>query len=86
MGFKEKAVIIPLALCAIAIFGFGIYNTACKHSFFSFIASSSTVNLDVIVSGAGCVDGVQFMMFGEPNGGTACQSNSIVDYGVSIKE
>jgi len=37
MGFKEKIVIIPLALCAIAIFGFGIYNTACNHSFFSFI-------------------------------------------------
>jgi len=37
MGYKEKAVIIPLALCAILIFGFGIYNTACKHSFFSFI-------------------------------------------------
>ena len=27
MGYKEKAVIIPLALCAILIFGFGIYNT-----------------------------------------------------------
>jgi len=37
MGLKEKVVIIPLALAALAIFGFGVYNTACNHSFFSFI-------------------------------------------------
>jgi len=37
LGYKEKAVIIPLAICAIIIFGFGVYNTACNHSFFSFI-------------------------------------------------
>ncbi|MBT3760977.1 MAG: hypothetical protein HOF89_00095 [Candidatus Nitrosopelagicus sp.] len=37
MGYKEKIVVIPLILCAVAIFGFGIYNTACNHSFFSFL-------------------------------------------------
>tara|TARA_Y100000590_G_scaffold370549_1_gene432452 strand:- start:3477 stop:3596 length:120 start_codon:yes stop_codon:yes gene_type:complete len=37
MGLKEKIVVIPLILCAIAIFGFGIFNTACRHSFFDFL-------------------------------------------------
>jgi hypothetical protein len=36
MGYKEKIVVIPLVLVAIAIFGFAIFNTMCKHSFFSF--------------------------------------------------
>jgi len=36
MGYKEKIVVIPLVLVAIAIFGFAIFNTMCRHSFFSF--------------------------------------------------
>tara|TARA_B100000683_G_scaffold271696_1_gene313342 strand:+ start:400 stop:573 length:174 start_codon:yes stop_codon:yes gene_type:complete len=37
MGYKEKIVVIPIALVAIGIFGSAIYMTACKHSFFSFL-------------------------------------------------
>jgi gliding motility-associated-like protein len=53
-----------------------------NNSFISFIASSSVVDLDVIVSGGvSCDDGVQFMMFGDPSGAPACGSLNIVDYG-----
>ena len=53
-----------------------------NNSFTSFIAGASTVELEVIVSGStsACGDGVQFMVFGDPNG-PACNSTSIVDYG-----
>tara|TARA_B100000029_G_scaffold75515_1_gene67224 strand:- start:28 stop:210 length:183 start_codon:yes stop_codon:yes gene_type:complete len=37
MGYKEKIVVIPIALVAVGIFGSAIYMTACKHSFFSFL-------------------------------------------------
>jgi|TARA_Y100000994_G_scaffold53348_1_gene42814 hypothetical protein len=37
MGYKEKIVVIPIALVAIGIFGSAIYMTACKHAFFSFL-------------------------------------------------
>jgi len=36
MGYKEKIVVIPIGLVAIGIFGFAIFNTVCRHSFFSF--------------------------------------------------
>jgi len=37
MGYKEKIVVITLGLFAAIIIGFAIFNTACRHSFFSFI-------------------------------------------------
>ena len=54
-----------------------------NNSFISFIASSTSITLDVIVSGSviNCDEGVQFMMFGDPSGAPACGSLSIVDYG-----
>lgn len=54
-----------------------------NNSFITFYASSSSVTLDVIVSGSitNCDDGVQFIMFGDPTGAPACGSLSIVDYG-----
>ncbi len=52
-----------------------------NNSFISFIAGASSVELEVIVSGgSSCVDGVQFMVLGNPNGPT-CDSPDIVDYG-----
>lgn len=53
-----------------------------NNSFTSFIAGASSVELEVIVSGStsACADGVQFMVFGNPNG-PACNSANIVDYG-----
>lgn len=53
-----------------------------NNSFTSFIAGASSVELEVIVSGSAsaCADGVQFMVFGNPNG-PACNSTQIVDYG-----
>lgn len=52
-----------------------------NNSFISFIAGASSVELEVIVSGgSSCVDGVQFMVLGNPNGPT-CDSPNIVDYG-----
>lgn len=52
-----------------------------NNSFISFIAGASSVELEVIVSGgSSCVDGVQFMILGNPNGPT-CDSPNIVDYG-----
>tara|TARA_B100000427_G_scaffold228084_1_gene191475 strand:+ start:1527 stop:1646 length:120 start_codon:yes stop_codon:yes gene_type:complete len=37
MGYKEKIVVIPLALVAIGIFGAATFMTVCKHSFFNFL-------------------------------------------------
>lgn len=53
-----------------------------NNSFVSFIAGSSTVELEVIVSGSSsqCGDGIQFMMFGDPNG-PSCGSLGIQNYG-----
>lgn len=53
-----------------------------NNSFISFIAGASTVELEVIVSGSSsqCSDGVQFMMFGDPNG-PSCGSMNLVNYG-----
>lgn len=52
-----------------------------NNSFVSFIAGSSTVELEVIVTGSSsCVDGVQFLMFGDPNGPT-CGSLAVQSYG-----
>jgi trimeric autotransporter adhesin len=53
-----------------------------NNSFISFIAGASTVQLEVIVSGSSsqCSDGVQFMMFGDPNG-PSCGSMNLVNYG-----
>jgi len=37
MGLKTKLLIVlPLAIFAIIIFGFAVYNTACKNSNFDF--------------------------------------------------
>jgi gliding motility-associated-like protein len=54
-----------------------------NNSFIRFVAGSTSVVLDVIVSGSAsrCGDGVQFMMFGNPTGGPSCQSLDIVSYG-----
>lgn len=54
-----------------------------NNSFIKFIAGSTSVNLDVIVSGSSsaCDEGVQFMMFGNPTGAASCQSLDIVSYG-----
>jgi gliding motility-associated-like protein len=54
-----------------------------NNSFIKFIASTDRVELDVIVSGSSsaCDEGVQFLMFGNPTGGAACQSLQIVSYG-----
>lgn len=54
-----------------------------NNSFTKFIAGTSNIVLDVIVSGSSsaCDDGVQFMMFGNPTGGPICQSLEIVSYG-----
>jgi len=52
-----------------------------NNSFVSFVAAETSVELDVIVGGGSCDVGVQFIMFGEPSGGEACGSFSIVSYG-----
>ena len=37
MGFKEKAVVIPLVIISAAVFGFALMNTFCSNSLFRFI-------------------------------------------------
>jgi gliding motility-associated-like protein len=54
-----------------------------NNSFIKFIAGSTRVELDVIISGSSsaCDEGVQFLMFGNPTGNPSCGSLDIVDYG-----
>jgi gliding motility-associated-like protein len=52
-----------------------------NNSFIKFVAGASSVQLNVIVNGSSCSDGIQFMMFNNPTGGPTCQSLDIISYG-----
>ena len=57
-----------------------------NNSFVSFVATSTSVQLDVDVWGSSCYDGIQFMMFGDPTGAPACGSYNIESYGCLYDE